>query len=76
MVMYQFLIAVRTEGSFQLTDENGETTSHIIGMFYRTIRMLDNGLKPVYIFDGKLLIISNFIRSVLPQYHTSISPVS
>lgn len=53
MCLYQFLIAVRTEGSYQLTDENGETTSHIIGMFYRTIRMIDAGLKPVYVFDGK-----------------------
>ncbi|KAL5256638.1 hypothetical protein ACHWQZ_G011781 [Mnemiopsis leidyi] len=53
MCLYQFLIAVRSEGSYQLTDEKGETTSHIIGMFYRTIRMLDNGLKPVYVFDGK-----------------------
>ena len=52
MCLYQFLIAVRSEGSYQLTDEKGETTSHIIGMFYRTIRMLDNGLKPVYVFDG------------------------
>lgn len=22
-------------------------------MFYRTIRMIDNGIKPVYVFDGK-----------------------
>lgn len=27
--------------------------SHIMGMFYRTIRMLENGIKPVYVFDGK-----------------------
>eukprot|EP00116_Pleurobrachia_bachei_P003326 sb/3463588/ len=39
--------------SFQMTDANGEITSHIIGVFYRTIRMMDNGLKPVYVFDGK-----------------------
>ena len=24
-----------------------------MGMFYRTIRMMDNGIKPVYVFDGK-----------------------
>ncbi|VDN36255.1 unnamed protein product [Dibothriocephalus latus] len=24
-----------------------------MGMFYRTIRMIENGLKPVYVFDGK-----------------------
>jgi flap endonuclease-1 len=22
-------------------------------MFYRTIRMMENGIKPVYVFDGK-----------------------
>lgn len=24
-----------------------------MGTFYRTIRLLDNGIKPVYVFDGK-----------------------
>jgi flap endonuclease-1 len=24
-----------------------------MGLFYRTIRMVDNGIKPVYVFDGK-----------------------
>ena len=50
---FQFLIAVRTEGA-QLTSADGETTSHIMGTFYRTIRMVDNGIKPVYVFDGKV----------------------
>ncbi|XP_025410898.1 flap endonuclease 1 [Sipha flava] len=52
MSLYQFLIAVRSEGA-QLTSADGETTSHIMGTFYRTIRLLDNGIKPVYVFDGK-----------------------
>ncbi|VDK65149.1 unnamed protein product [Onchocerca ochengi] len=52
MCLYQFLIAVRQDGS-QLQTESGETTSHLLGMFYRTIRMIDNGIKPVYVFDGK-----------------------
>lgn len=52
MSLYQFLIAVRAEGA-QLTDANGETTSHLMGIFYRTIRLLENGIKPVYVFDGK-----------------------
>lgn len=51
MSIYQFLIAVRSEGS-QLTNEAGETTSHLMGMFYRTIRMMENGIKPIYVFDG------------------------
>ncbi|KAK9695824.1 XPG I-region [Popillia japonica] len=52
MCLYQFLIAVRSEGK-QLTDANGETTSHLMGVFYRTIRLVENGIKPVYVFDGK-----------------------
>ncbi|CAF4859378.1 unnamed protein product [Pieris macdunnoughi] len=52
MSLYQFLIAVRSEGA-QLTSVDGETTSHLMGTFYRTIRLVENGLKPVYVFDGK-----------------------
>ena len=36
-----------------LTNEAGETTSHLQGMFFRTVRMLEAGIQPVYIFDGK-----------------------
>jgi flap endonuclease-1 len=52
MCLYQFLIAVRADGA-QLTSADGETTSHLMGTFYRTIRLLENGIKPVYVFDGK-----------------------
>ncbi|RHZ57616.1 multifunctional nuclease RAD27 [Aspergillus thermomutatus] len=51
MSIYSFLIAVRSEGQ-QLMSESGETTSHLMGMFYRTLRMVDNGIKPLYVFDG------------------------
>lgn len=51
MSIYSFLIAVRSDGQ-QLTSESGETTSHLMGMFYRTLRMVDNGIKPVFVFDG------------------------
>ena len=46
MAMYQFLIAVRTSGpgggsvAANLTNEAGEVTSHIQGMFNRTIKMM------------------------------------
>ncbi|PQE07924.1 hypothetical protein CJF32_00003051 [Rutstroemia sp. NJR-2017a WRK4] len=39
-------------GGEMLTNEDGETTSHLMGMFYRTLRIVDNGIKPVYVFDG------------------------
>lgn len=31
----------------------GFRDSHLMGFFYRTIRMVENGIKPVYVFDGK-----------------------
>ncbi|RYP19776.1 hypothetical protein DL767_009582 [Monosporascus sp. MG133] len=51
MSIYSFMIAVRSDGQ-QLMNEEGETTSHIMGMFYRTLRMVENGIKPLYVFDG------------------------
>ncbi|KAI1939344.1 Elongation of fatty acids protein 2 [Ophidiomyces ophidiicola] len=51
MSIYSFLIAVRSDGQ-QLMNETGETTSHLMGFFYRTLRMVDNGIKPLYVFDG------------------------
>lgn len=53
MCLYQYLIAVRQQDGQQLTSEDGETTSHLLGMFYRTIRLVENGIKPLYVFDGK-----------------------
>lgn len=52
MCLYQFLIAVRSDGA-QLTSTDGETTSHLMGTFYRSIRLVEQGIKPVYVFDGK-----------------------
>lgn len=52
MSIYSFLIAVRQGDGQNLTSETGETTSHLMGMFYRTLRMVDNGIKPLYVFDG------------------------
>ncbi|GAA5872259.1 hypothetical protein JCM16303_001032 [Sporobolomyces ruberrimus] len=53
MSIYQFLIAVRQQDGQQLMNEAGETTSHLMGLFYRTLRMVENDLKPCYVFDGK-----------------------
>ncbi len=51
MSIYSFLVAVRSDGQ-QLMSDTGETTSHLMGMFYRTLRIVDNGIKPLYVFDG------------------------
>ncbi len=54
MAIYAFLIAVRQAGGEgQLTNDAGEVTSHLSGMLYRTIRMMEAGIKPIFVFDGK-----------------------
>jgi len=56
MCLYQFLIMIRENrsGSYQnLTNDEGQVTSHIIGMLTRTIKLMESGIKPVYVFDGK-----------------------
>ncbi|KAJ3323547.1 Elongation of fatty acids protein 2 [Blyttiomyces sp. JEL0837] len=53
MSIYQFLIAVRQQDGNQLMNEAGDVTSHLMGILYRTVRMCENGIKPLYVFDGK-----------------------
>ncbi len=51
--LYQFLAAIRQPDGTPLMDSKGRITSHLSGLFYRTINFVENGLKPVYVFDGK-----------------------
>ncbi len=51
--LYQFLAIIRQRDGTPLMDSYGRITSHLNGLFYRTINLIEAGLKPVYVFDGK-----------------------
>ncbi len=51
--LYQFLAAIRGEDGKPLMDSKGRVTSHLSGLFYRTINLLEHGIKVAYVFDGK-----------------------
>ena len=51
--LYQFLSIIRGITGEPLTDKQGRITSHLTGLFYRSINMMERGIKLVYIFDGK-----------------------
>jgi len=51
--LYQFLSAIRQQDGTPLMDSRGRVTSHLSGLFYRTINLVEAGIKPVYVFDGK-----------------------
>lgn len=52
ILMYQVVIAIRNSGS-DLTNDKGDVTSHILGLFNKTLSFLEKGIIPVYVFDGK-----------------------
>jgi flap endonuclease-1 len=51
-VLYQFLTTIRQQDGSPLMDANGNITSHLSGLFYRTIDLIEHGVRPVYVFDG------------------------
>lgn len=51
--LYQFLSTIRQRDGRPLSDENGNITSHLSGILYRNSSMVEKGIKPIYIFDGK-----------------------
>ncbi len=51
--LYQFLTAIRQPDGTPLMDSQGRITSHLSGLFYRTINIMEHGIKPAYVFDGK-----------------------
>ncbi|MFH1623491.1 MAG: flap endonuclease-1 [Candidatus Aenigmatarchaeota archaeon] len=53
-IMYQFLTIVRDRMTGEpLRDSHGRITSHLSGLLYRTSNLVESGIKPVFVFDGK-----------------------
>ncbi|MCX8194928.1 MAG: flap endonuclease-1 [Candidatus Micrarchaeota archaeon] len=51
--IYQFLSSVRQPDGTPLMDSQGNITGHLAGIFYRNAKLLENGIRPIYVFDGK-----------------------
>lgn len=51
--LYQFLSSIRQPDGTPLMDNQKKVTSHLSGIFYRNINLLNEGLKLVYVFDGE-----------------------
>ncbi|MEM2909502.1 MAG: flap endonuclease-1 [Nitrososphaerota archaeon] len=52
-MLYQFLATIRGPDGRPLMDSRGRITSHLSGLFFRSINLLEKGIKPVYVFDGR-----------------------
>jgi flap endonuclease-1 len=52
--IYAFLAAIRHRTTGEpLRDHTGRTTSHLSGLWYRTVGFLEAGIQPIYAFDGE-----------------------
>lgn len=52
--LFQFLSIIRQRDTGEpLRDSKGKITSHLSGLFYRTIKLIDVGIKPIYVYDGE-----------------------
>jgi len=51
--LYQFLAIIRGGVGEPLTDRAGRVTSHLSGLFYRTVNLIERGIRVVYVFDGE-----------------------
>ena len=51
--IYQFLSIIRQPDGTPLMDSRKRVTSHLSGLLYRNLNLLEAGIRPVYVFDGK-----------------------
>ncbi|MBN1923674.1 MAG: flap endonuclease-1 [Nanoarchaeota archaeon] len=51
--LYQFVSTIRQYDGSPLSDSKGNITSHLSGLYYRTMNVMKQGVKPCFVFDGK-----------------------
>jgi len=51
--IYQFLTTIRQPDGTPLKDSKENVTSHLSGLFYRNMKLISEGIKLIYVFDGE-----------------------
>lgn len=52
-ILYQFLSTIRQLDGTPLMDSKKRVTSHLSGILYRNVALMEEGIKLVYVFDGE-----------------------
>lgn len=53
-MLYQFVTTIRQHDGTPLKDSSGNVTSHLTGLFSRCTKLMEKGLKLVFVFDGEM----------------------
>lgn len=59
IMLYEFLETLPA-----LTDSQGRTTSHLVGLLHRTTHLMLQGIKPCFVFDGPLLEVGEKFKRI------------
>ena len=51
--LYQFITIIRGQDGRPLMDRHGRITSHLSGLFFRTVNLLKIGIRPIFVYDGR-----------------------
>jgi len=51
-LLYQFLTTIRNRDGTPFTNTKGKITSHLIGLFNRTTKLMEYNIKLIFVFDG------------------------
>ncbi|MFH1649324.1 MAG: flap endonuclease-1 [Candidatus Woesearchaeota archaeon] len=52
--LYMFITTIRQPDGTPLKDSNGNVTSHLSGLFFRFTKLMEQGIKFAFVFDGKV----------------------
>jgi flap endonuclease-1 len=53
LIATQGFSKIGNPGLLELKDVDGNLTGHLVGLYHRTIQFMENGVKPIWVFDGK-----------------------
>jgi len=62
--IYQFITTIRQADGEPLKDSKGNITSHLSGLFYRNMKLLNQNIRLIYVFDGKPPEEKNVVREL------------
>ena len=51
--LYQYISTIRQRDGTPLMDSKGNITSHLSGLFFRTMNLMQKNIKFIFVFDGK-----------------------
>ena len=60
LLLYQIIISTRNSGS-DIINSKGMCITHLVGLFNKTIMLLEKGIIPIYVFDSKPSSLKNSI---------------